>query len=159
MPILNTRVTTHEKNQDGEPIPSHAGLQLTGPRVHIAISPLEGQLKSSADKGETPTTPVVGWALIDTGASLTCIDQKTAEKAGLALVDSGPITSATHDNEVVPIFAGRLKIEGLPQYLNAHRAYGVNLEPQGLVALLGRDMLTNCVFIYNGPDGSFSLSI
>ena len=101
----------------------------------------------------------MGWALIDTEASLTCIDQKAAEKAGLALVDSGPITSATHDNEVVPIFAGRLKIEGLPQYLNTHRAYGVNLEPQGLIALLGRDLLAHCVFIYNGLDGSFSLSI
>ena len=159
MPILNTRVTTHGKDQHVEPLPSHIGLQQTGPRVHITISPLEGQLKSAADKGETPTTPVVGWALIDTGASLTCIDRKTAEKAGLALVDSGPITSATHDNEVVPIFAGRLKIEGLPQFLSTHRAYGVNLEAQRLIALLGRDLLANCVFIYNGLDGSFSLSI
>ena len=65
MPILNTRVTAHGKDQHGEPIPSHTGLQQTGPRVHITISPLEGQLKSSADKGETPTIPVVGVGFVN----------------------------------------------------------------------------------------------
>ena len=161
MPILNGRVEAQRKDQHGEPVPSPpgAGLQQLGPRVQITLSPLEAQIKSFADKGETSPTPVVGWALIDSGASSTCIDQKTAQKAGLALVDSGPMTSATHQNEIVPIFAGRLNISGLPQNIETTRAYGANLEPQGLIALIGRDMLANCLFVYNGPDGSFSLSV
>ena len=135
------------------------GLQRFGPRVLITLSPLEAQIKTFVDQGESLPTPVVGLALIDTGASATCIDRNAAERAGLALVDSGPMTSATHDKEIVPIFAGRLKLEGLEQYVNAHRAYGATLESQGLIALIGRDVLAGCVLVYNGPDGSFSLSI
>jgi hypothetical protein len=67
--------------------------------------------------------------------------------------------SATHDNEIVPIYAGRLKVAGIPQYIDTNRACGAKLEPQGLIALIGRDMLASCVLIYNGPDGSFSLSL
>lgn len=161
MSILNTRATVQAKDQQGNPIeaPAGLGLQRGGPRVLITLSPLEAQLKVFTDRGENPPTPVTGWALIDTGASSTCIDRHAAERAGLALVDSGPMTSATHDKEIVPIFAGRLTVEGIPQTINARRAFGANLHPQGLIALIGRDVLAVCVFIYNGLDGSFSLSI
>ena len=159
MPILNIRIEA--KNRHGDPIPIPPGVRLRelGPRVQITLSPLEAQRKSIADKGEPLPTPVVGLALIDTRASSTCIDQKAAQKAGLAIVDSGPMTSVTHDNEVVPIYAGQLKVEGISQYVDVSRAYGVKLESQGLIALIGRDMLASCMLIYNGTDGSFSLSL
>ena len=89
---------------------------------------------------------------------MTCIDRSAAEKAGLAIVDSGKISSATHANEVVPIFAGRLDIHGL-RVVNTFRAYGVNLEALNLIALFGRDLLARCVLVYNGTDDSFSLSL
>lgn len=115
-------------------------------------------IKSMTDRGESPPQPVTGFALIDTGASATCIDRKAAEKAGLAVVDSGPMTSATHANEIVPIYAGKVEIQGLPS-CNVAKAYGANLEPQGLCALIGRDMLASCVLVYNGSDGFVSLSL
>ena len=109
--------------------------------------------------GESATTsdPVLGWALIDTGATVTCIDQKAAQKAGLRIVGTGPVASATHSNEVVPIFAAQLIFEGLKSW-DATIAYGTNLESLGLIALVGRDVLAGCMFVYNGPDGSFSLA-
>ena len=101
MPILNTRIQAHPRDQHGNPVPvpPGAGLRQAGPRVQVTLSPLEAQLKSYADRGDNPPTPVVGWALINTGASATCVDQNAAQSAGLAVVDSGPMTSATHDNE------------------------------------------------------------
>ena len=123
------------------------------------LAPLEDQAKAIADKGESIPRPVVGHALIDTGASNTCIDREAADRAGLAVVDSGPLTSATQEAEIVPIYAGKLDIAGLETPIIAHGAYGVNLAPQQLIVLIGRDMLKNCVLIYNGPDGSFSLSL
>ena len=161
MPILNTRIDGEAEDSDGNKIslPKSAGLQHAGPRVAITLFPLEEHVKELAAKGLTPSAPVTGFALIDTGASSTCFDRGAAERAGLAVVDSGPMTSATHENEIVPIYAGRLTIQGISQNVNAFRAFGANLRPQGLVALIGRDLLASCVLIYNGPDGSFSLSI
>ena len=77
----------------------------------------------------------------------------------MAVVDSGPMSSATHDNEIVPIYAGKIEIIGMSISVNVMRAYGVNLNSQDLIALIGRDLLSQCVLVYNGLEGSFSLSI
>ena len=90
---------------------------------------------------------------------MTCIDQQAAEAARLAVVDSGLMSSASHTNETVPIYAGRLFIEGIGITIESKRAFGANLKDQGLIALIGRDMLASCLLVYNGPDGSYSLSI
>ena len=127
--------------------------------MQVTLSPLEAQIKSLHAKGETPPKPVVGFALIDTGAGSTCIDREAATQAGLACVDSGPLISATHESEIVPIFAGRLTVGDLSRNIDAHRAYGGKLEGQELIAVVGRDVLQRCVFVYNGLDGSFSLAI
>ena len=134
-------------------------LQQVGPRLQLTLAPLEEHAKALADRGKTVPQPVSGQALIGTGASSTCIDREAAERAGLAIVDSGPMTSATHEREIVPIYSGKLDIAGLPTNIVTHRAYGVNLNTQGLIALIGRDALQSCILIYNGPDGSYSLSL
>ena len=81
-----------------------------------------------------------------------------SRKAGLAIVDSGGIPSATHTSEIVPIFAGRLDIHRLNPVVT-FGAYSVNLEYQKLIALVGRDLVASCVLVYNGTDNSFSLSL
>ena len=161
MPILNRRIQAETRDTDGSTdiLPPSVGLQQLGPRLQLTLSPLEEHVKAVVDKGEVIPAPVIGFALIDTGASSTCIDREAAERAGLAVVDSGPITSVTHEAEIVPIYAGKLDIAGLPNDIVSHRAYGANLAPQGLIALIGRDALMSCVLVYNGPDGSYSLSL
>lgn len=103
--------------------------------------------------------PVTGQALIDTGAAVTCVDRAAAEAAGLVPVDSGFITSATHESEPTPIYACQIDFTGSSVGLTQHRAVGAHLAPQGLVALIGRDALSSCILIYNGIDGSVSLSL
>ena len=67
------------------------------------------------------------------------------------------MSSATHADEIVPIYAGKIEIQGLPP-CNIMRAYGVNLAGQKICALIGRDMLASCVLVYNGTEGFVSLS-
>ena len=106
----------------------------------------------------TAANPVSGRALIDTGASMTCVDRRAAERAGLAVVDSAPMHAATRSGEIVPVFAGRLVLQG---FVNADTvgADGANSERQGPVALTGRDILAKCQLVYHGNDGLVSLAI
>ena len=161
MPILNTRIQAKMRGTDGNQVevPPEMALSQLGPRVQITLSLLKEQIDAISGKGEEVPAPVVGYALVDTGASSTCFDKNAADKAGLPIVDSGPMHSATHANETVPIYAGSLTIQGANINLLAHRAYGVNLAAQDLIALIGRDVLSKCILVYNGSDSSFSISI
>lgn len=75
----------------------------------------------------------------------------------MVTVDRAPLTSATHANEVVPVYAGLLSIPQLGE-IKTLSALGAKLAPLGLIALIGRDALMSCVLVYNGKDGSFSIS-
>lgn len=123
--------------------------------MQCALFPLEAPPKQPSGEAKQQA---IGFALIDTGAAVTCVDAATARSVGLSLVDSDLMASATHASELVPIFAGRLDIGGVCS-VEMRRAYGANLAPLGFVALIGRDILESCVLVYNGLDGSFSLSL
>lgn len=160
MPTLNIRIQGDGKDNRGDlvPLSPAVALRSAGPIVPVVLSPLPEHVKSTAEKGQRLPDPFSGIALIDTGASATCIDRAAAEAAGLTVTDSGPMSSATHANEVVPIYAGRLEIRGLPP-CDITKAYGVNLAGQKICALIGRDLLASCVLVYNGTEGFVSLSI
>ena len=103
-------------------------------------------------------TPVSGLALIDTGASMTCIDDALARQLGLPVIDVTSMASASHaatDQNVYPVhiaIVGGISIE-------APRAVGVVLGVQGCIALIGRDMLQFCTLHYNDPAATLTLSI
>jgi predicted aspartyl protease len=98
-----------------------------------------------------------GWALIDTGASSTCIDEQAAQKLGLPVIDVGFMLSATH--EQVPCNIYPISIATPIMAFNIPRALGAALAPHGLVALIGRDVLQTCNLFYNGLAGQFTLSL
>ena len=122
------------------------------------LRPTEAHEQALVASGDGSFKPVNGLALIDTGAAATCVDESLARRVGLAVVDAGPISSATHEHHVVPIFACRLEISGLGT-INCPRAMGVTIENQGLVAVIGRDVLKSTVLIYNGSEGTYSLCV
>ncbi len=80
-------------------------------------------------------------------------------KLQLPVIDVVKVASASHaaaDQNVYPI---QIEVVGLPITVNAPRAIGAPLQAQGILVLMGRDVLQHCVLVYNGPAGSFSLSI
>lgn len=110
-----------------------------------------------AKQGAPVPDAIHGQALIDTGASNTCVDQQAAVKAGLPLIDMAVMTSATHAQHDVPVFAAKLVIPDFS--IDAEYALGANLDDQNLIALIGRDVLQEAVLVYNGTAGTVSLSI
>ncbi len=105
-------------------------------------------------------------ALLDTGASCSAIDQSVLD--ALELTPTGeveiltPSTGKTPQKTsaydvVIGIFAGR---EGDLHYVSdALQITASDLyEGQRIHALIGRDVLSKCIFQYNGADGQFMLA-
>ena len=161
MPILNVQFAGQGKRPDGTavPIPAQAVLTQRGPIVQVSVSVGQQIAAQVLQAGGTLPAPVSGLALIDTGASVTCVDQDAANQLQLPAIDVVQVASASHaavDQNVYPI---QVEVVGLPITVNAPRAIGAALAAQGILVLLGRDVLQHCVLVYNGTAGSISLSI
>ena len=108
--------------------------------------------------------PIRGWILIDTGATRTAVDERTVRKLGISSVGTTDITTAKGE-KTCGLYPCRLRFlsTAIPD-VDLTRATGVNLTRQSIadkpiIALLGRDILSKCVLVYNGPGSHFSLSI
>jgi len=109
-------------------------------------------------------SPVSARAVLDSGAEITCVDQKIIQSLGLPwggatlinLPAHGGLTiSAQHDVSLIIVHpssnaAANLVIRNLA-------VLEVQLAALGYEALIGRDILANCRFLYDGPRQRFRL--
>ena len=150
MPILNGHYS-RGRVDEGIEVPPPDGLESDG-----AIFP-GFLLQPGADPNKQKAAE--GNLQIDTGALVTCVDLDAAEYAGLQLVDTRPISSATHTDQPTNVYAGIIEIPGSGLKFTSNQLYGLPLKELGLLALLGRDALKTCVFIYNGSNGTYTLTM
>lgn len=130
--------------------------------VHVEIpTALACQLE---EIGEPIPAPAVGYALVDTGASTSAVDDVVLQQ--LRVLPIGVTLVSTAGGQVnQPRYPGCLSFPGthLPR-LEFTRLLGVDLtgyrtdEGRTIIALLGRDVLRNFVLIYNGQDAYFTLA-
>lgn len=73
------------------------------------------------------------------------------------MIDVGSMLSATHQK--VPCNIYPVQIITPIVTLNSPRTMGASLAAQGLLVLIGRDVLSRCLLFYNGPTGQFTLSL
>lgn len=136
-----------------------------GPVVPIGVAVSQARREALAAAGvEVPLTASIR-ALVDTGASCTCIDPAVLE--ALALSATGSVPILTPSTGSAPHFASQydvsLIIPGagthhLPLTINAVPVIAAELAVQGIHALIGRDVLQSCILIYNGDEGDFTLA-
>jgi predicted aspartyl protease len=161
VPILNVQLGGEARANDGRsiPIPPQLALTQRGPVVQVTVSIGQAIAQQILQQGGTLPPPVSGLALIDTGATSTCVDDAAAQQLQLPAIDVVTIASASHSSTEQNVYPISVEVVGLPIAINAPRAIGAPLQPQGLLVLIGRDLLQHCVLVYNGISGSFSLSI
>jgi predicted aspartyl protease len=107
--------------------------------------------------GEKIPEPISGQALVDTGATFSAIDEGIADKLGVKPIGLAP--SGTAGGEVMlNIYAARF-ILPLNIQVGFSRATGVRLAGQQYIALIGRDVLSQMILVYNGPAGLISLAL
>ena len=131
-------------------------LMLQGPVIEGTLAMSDAQQHALAGTGK-PIATRTGLVMFDTGASHTCFDLDAANEIGLVIVGRGSMTSASHENQPTPLYAGKLAIPSVN--FNVEQAMGANLAPQGLIALIGRDVMRHGTLFYNGMDGTVSFAI
>ena len=97
MPILHTQLSAQGQTPDGKTIalPSEIALIQRGPIIQVTIGVEQTIAQQLLLQGIPLPQPVPGLALIDTGATSTCIDEAVAKQLNLPVIDVVSIASAT----------------------------------------------------------------
>jgi predicted aspartyl protease len=140
-------------------------IDAAGPTVNAQVNVSEGRRTALESQGVAVPPPRVVRALIDTGASFSSVEPTVL--AALGLTPTGTIdfvtpstgqnvvTTDTYDVDVViykgpkdpPLSMPNLRVAACELFLR-----------QGIHALIGRDILSKCILIYNGELNEFSLA-
>lgn len=134
--------------------PNQELLTLYGPTIQIKIG-LDENFNPEQDRVNLPDT--LFDALVDTGASVSCIDAQLANTLGLPVVDRRPISGA-HGSAEVDFYLGQIHVPALSFTIYGDFA-GVHLLAGGQhhVALIGRAFLRNMRMVYQGRSGQVTL--
>jgi hypothetical protein len=126
------------------------------PVIDLAVAPTQARAEALEARAERVPLPVVISALLDTGADISLIAAQLA--ADLSLDPTG-VQDVFGVGAAIPkqgiVYRVRLSFGVGPVEL-APQAQVVaveHLSPSGVRMILGRDLLSRCVLIYNGPQG------
>ena len=158
MPTTIIKAAVTVTNEAGETVQltQREALKIAGPCIEGVITVSDAQQRALVERNEG-FEQRGGMILIDTGASVSCFDDNVARELKLPIVGAGKMHSASHSESNVAVYAGKLILPSLA--INVKNAVGANLAAQGLIALIGRDILEHGTLFYNGIDGSATFSM
>ena len=132
-------------------------LAQHGPTIQVVVGHIDAQSATAPAIDSSKATESVA-ALVDTGAMLSCIDDQLAKNLGLPVIDrqkcAGANGESTHD-----VYMAFIDIPGI-QFAQYGPFMGVHLAAGGQphAVLLGRNLLSSMVMIYDGDRGSVTLA-
>jgi hypothetical protein len=142
------------------PIDAAAGPLVT---AFVGVSQARGQ--ALVDAGQVVPAAIPVRALVDTGASCTCVDPTVLN--GLGLTPTGSVPVHTPSTGAAPHMADQYDVSfavpgavvgHIPLIIPAVPVTAADLSAQRIEALIGRDILSNCIFHYNGTTGFLTLA-
>jgi hypothetical protein len=143
----------------------HLTLQFgaAGPLLDVFITVSAPRQAALQQAGQPVPAPQIARALIDTGASITAVDP--AITTALGLTPTGQTTIHTPSTAAeIPHTCNTYDIHltlshpALSFYISALPVIQSNLHHQGIQALIGRDVLSNCLLVYDGRAGTCVLA-
>jgi len=131
-------------------------LQRTGPVVNldVGIGATAEALRKTANVALPAPIPVE--AMIDTGASVSVIQSGLPLQLGLTPIGVATISTASSAKFRCPQYAMRLLFAN--QVVFEATLVAAPLQGHRVQLLIGRDLLTQGVFVYMGCGNTFSLS-
>ena len=139
-------------------------LDHTGPIINAAVGVSGPRAVALQKAGLALPGPVIIRALLDTGASCTCVDPTVIRKLGLT--PSGTAQVHTPSTGGTPHNCNQFDI-ALYVIMDGNQVHvpsviipviESDLNQQGIQALIGRDILNQSVLHYDGPQRSVSLA-
>jgi hypothetical protein len=135
-----------------------------GPLMQVQVEVPQALAAYLSKQGQPIPAPQSGWALIDTGATRTCVDRDVLTKLGVQ--PTGTVKTGTAAGQVEQLLfpaklsfpvAGNFQIEF--GSVIAVDLRGQTIAGTNVVVLVGRDVLSRCLLVYNGPAGIFTLAM
>lgn len=136
-----------------------------GPLIQVYITLSAPHRDALVAAGKTPPNPALGTFLIDTGASGTAVDPQLV--ASLGLTPKGAVMVQTPSTNGQPVACPTYDVMVIipandpavpPFFVEALPVMEASFKSQGIDGLIGRDVLSKCVLVYNGTNGTYVLS-
>ena len=132
-------------------------LRRDGPILEVRIEPVLAAQKVMRDEGGEVPSILVG-ALIDTGAFGTLAQTSVIEGMGLASIGTALLTTPSTTK---PLVRREYRVRIVLSKTVAFETDIVeeSLTGQNIQCLIGRDILEEVVFTYDGPNSRFSINL
>lgn len=139
--------------------PSSADRLLQeGPTIPVSVGVPAALATVLMSRNMPVPAPVSGVALIDTGATLCTVDQSIMQALNIPPFGTTTIHTGAGPTQC-PTYPASLSFPGTPlPNLNFTNFWSAPLQAQGIIAIIGRNVLRHFVVVYNGPGGSISLA-
>jgi hypothetical protein len=138
-------------------------VEPDGPIINVLIALSAPRRAALVAAGQEIPDPMPGRLLIDTGASMTSIDQKFV--TGLALQPTGSINMHTPSTGATSVPMSSYDVElhfkgfdGAAHTFQSMAVLGCDFSGQNIDGLFGRDALALARLFYSGPDASWMMS-
>ena len=133
-------------------------LAFDGPLLPVTVSVPAQVASYLQSRNLSVPTPVSGYALIDTGASMCSVDDSAIRSLNVPPFGRTSINTPGGPADCLT-YPASLSFPGttLPN-INFTDFIGARLQASGIIALIGRNVLQSFVLVYNGPGGSISLA-
>jgi len=162
MPLFEIQYGGKTQGADGKPqvVPPAVVLQHMGPFLQVAVAVHPQHAEKLITQGQQPPEAVTGMALIDTGASITAVDEAVCQKLGLTPTGVIPMSHAGGSEQrncysIQILFPGS-PLPSVTIPLAASCNLGAGTQPY--IVLFGRNLLARLKMVYNGPAGRIELA-
>jgi predicted aspartyl protease len=136
-------------------------LDPRGPFINITVMPTNQHVARVRAAGRPVASPATVRALVDTGASCCALDRHVVSQLGLIQTGRTPIHSPTtgaayeeRDQYDACIYFGSQPGEVKEFTVSV---VATDLASEGFLAIIGWDVLKQCVLVCDGPNLSFRL--
>jgi hypothetical protein len=137
-------------------------LNETGPLVSVEIAIPTALKQHFSEKGIAIPPAVSGFALVDTGAFATAVDESVFASLGVSHIDE-IATDTAHGPGTSRVYPANLSFPGMNVTdMPMERVVGSKLkwktrDGREIIMLMGRDLLQYFLLVYNGPSSDVTL--